>query len=370
MDRKSLEEYEFVFDENIMAGVYGITVTTAPANGVQAFFFNEDKPSLIDVKMSNEEKRLVTSVVLIPNKRLYRNDVNGAGAGFVYFTEDVIEKVQQNFAKTKSNHNSTLNHIDKLEGVYFTESWIVTDPMNDKANALGFKQEDIPKGSWIATMKVENDDLWNDYIKTGIIKGFSIDALLATKKVNKEQMNRTKLQTVIEMSIQRVALSAGLVKYTTKDGEEVYASELILENVLTDEAGNPLPDKDFTVEGIVYQTDGSGVIVKADAEEVKEEETAVEEVIQEEEVSVEEVKVEEDEKAIKIAELEAEVAELNSKYDALETEKNTLEADKIKAEVKAVEMSLDKPATQGIKNAPTKEAVPASGVLGALRKNS
>jgi hypothetical protein len=44
---------------------------------------------------------------------------------------------------------------------------------NDKANELGF---DVPVGTWMLSMKVDNDTIWNDFIKTGKVKGFSIDS--------------------------------------------------------------------------------------------------------------------------------------------------------------------------------------------------
>ena len=69
-----------------------------------------------------------------------------------------------------------------LEGVYFFESWIVTDSKNDKANALGF---DVPVGTWMMSMKVENQTIWNEYVKTGKITGFSIDSRLGVDIKNK-----------------------------------------------------------------------------------------------------------------------------------------------------------------------------------------
>ena len=49
-----------------------------------------------------------------------------------------------------------------------------------------------PIGSWVGTMKVNNDVIWNDFIKTGKVKGFSIEGYFADKatlslsKVNNE----------------------------------------------------------------------------------------------------------------------------------------------------------------------------------------
>ena len=33
-------------------------------------------------------------------------------------------------------------------------------------------------------MKVDSDEIWNDYVKTGKVQGFSIDAMLSLEEVN------------------------------------------------------------------------------------------------------------------------------------------------------------------------------------------
>lgn len=366
---ENLDIYEFVFDPEIMEGVYGISVVDKPANGVQGFYFNEET-EVTSIKLSNEEKRLLTSVVLIPNQKIYRKDIGGNGPGYVYFTEDIIEKLQQNFAKQKSNHNSTINHLDKLEGVYFTESWIVADPEMDKARHLGFKAEDIPVGTWITTMKVDNDELWNDYIKTGVLTGLSIDAMLNTKKIKKEEkivMNRRQLNDVIQMSIQKVALATGMNEFITKDEVKVYSDELILENVITDADGNPLADGEFVIDGKVYKTDNQGVIIEI-TDYVAEEIEAADEEVSSEEAPAGEAEVDKD---AKIAELETKVTELGKALAEAEAKAVEAEAKLVKAEKDVVEMSLQTPAAKGVKNIPpvlsNEESEKATGILGAFR---
>ena len=36
---------------------------------------------------------------------------------------------------------------------------------------------DNPEGTWYGVMKIDNDRLWNDYVKTGELKGFSVEGL-------------------------------------------------------------------------------------------------------------------------------------------------------------------------------------------------
>ena len=63
-----------------------------------------------------------------------------------------------------------------MRDVTVVESWIVTDPANDKSNALGFK--DIPKGSWFVSYKIDNDELW-EKVKSGEVRGYSIEGVFS-----------------------------------------------------------------------------------------------------------------------------------------------------------------------------------------------
>ena len=58
------------------------------------------------------------------------------------------------------------------------ESWIVEDREKDKTALYGM---DNPLGTWAGSFKVNNDDIWNNYVKTGKVKGFSIEGYFADK---------------------------------------------------------------------------------------------------------------------------------------------------------------------------------------------
>ena len=52
------------------------------------------------------------------------------------------------------------------------ESWIVEDEKKDKSALYNLS---VPKGTWMVSVKVNNDDVWNEFVKTGKVKGFSIE---------------------------------------------------------------------------------------------------------------------------------------------------------------------------------------------------
>ena len=347
--------FEFEFDEDT-EGVFAISLVSEPAIDVQMIRFSKEEQVW---KMASEEKRIVVSPVLIPNQKIYRHNIQGE-AGYVFASELTIEKLAQNFFKQGYNFNSTLEHTTPIEGVYFYQSWLVIDPENDTANAYGFT--DLVKGTWFVAMKIENDEVWNDFVKTGKVTGLSMDALLKTRKIEtkkiKQEMKKEIINEIIKLSIQKVAMAFELNEYVLEDGTSIFASSLEVGSIVTDKEGNAIVDYEFTYDGKSYSTDEMGAIKEL---EVKEEEVTapeveveIAEVTIEEEVTTEEVKAEEtpSEDAAKIAELEAMVSELEKKVADLETEITNLEAQVVSKENEVVSFKNETASNEGIIDRP------------------
>lgn len=177
-------------------GVFGISLVENPAMEGDFIALNSNE---IQLKEVSTEQRILVGLVLEPNKPIYRNQ-NGEEFNIV-FDENTIKELSHGFFKNNYQKNSTIEHEEKskIEGVTFVESWIVEDPKNDKSNALGLS---YPKGSWIATMKVDSEEVWNNYVKTGKVKGFSIDAMLSLQEVN--------LKSNIKMSVELIEMLKNL----------------------------------------------------------------------------------------------------------------------------------------------------------------
>lgn len=182
-----MKTYEAVFDAEENSGVYAISLVENPAmEGIMIALSKQE----IQFKEIDKEERKVLGLVLEPNKPIYRNQ--GGEEFNIVFSEQVIKDLSYNFFKSGFHKNSTLEHDskNKIEGVTFVESWIVEDSEKDKSANFGFS---YPKGSWLAVMKIDNDDVWNNYVKTGKVQGFSIDAMLSLKEVNlKSEFNMSK----------------------------------------------------------------------------------------------------------------------------------------------------------------------------------
>ena len=128
--------------------------------------------------------------LLIPNKPIYRK--TEGEEYYIYFSKETVLKASQRYLTNGYQGNSTLEHSDNLEGLTLVESWIVEDEVQDKSRKYGLN---APVGTWMGTIKVNNDEVWNDYVKTGKVKGFSIEGFFADKieasKMNKK-MNENK----------------------------------------------------------------------------------------------------------------------------------------------------------------------------------
>lgn len=170
--------YELVMNtENEESGVDAISFVENPAIKVDFMCFNEDTVQY-SFKELDTEKRIVVGAAMIPNQKIVRKDAKG-NKYFVFFSEDTVRACMEKYFKMSNQTSGTVEHNYKVEGVTVVESWIVEDPKMDKSIALGFSE--LPKGSWMCTYKVDNDEVWED-IKSGKMQGFSVEGFFAAKK--------------------------------------------------------------------------------------------------------------------------------------------------------------------------------------------
>ena len=165
---------ELIIDENdLTSGIDAISVVQSPA--IEANFVALNKHEL-ELKEVDKEKKILMGAALIPNKQIYRrNDKNEEY--YIYFSEDTVRKASELFLMRSNQNNATYEHDKKLKNMSVVESWIIEDEKLDKSRKYGF---DLPKGTWMVSMKVNNEEVWKD-VKDGKVKGFSIEGYFADK---------------------------------------------------------------------------------------------------------------------------------------------------------------------------------------------
>ena len=180
----------------------------------------------LQLKVQDKEKRLLMGLVLEPNKLIYRYDQQTKEEYYITVNEETIVELAHDFIKNANQSYSTIEHDGKeLDGVTFVENWIVEDSKVDKSALYGLS---FKKGSWVTVAKIDNETLWNDYVKNGVVQGFSIDAMVSLEEVNlnkHEQMSEQK--TVIEM-LKDLPNQIKLALTPTKEVEDVKEKEVEL----------------------------------------------------------------------------------------------------------------------------------------------
>jgi len=164
----------FIDEEGELSGIDAISVVELPAIEENFIALKEDiKVELADV---DKEKRILMGAALVPNKKIYRKERDDEY--YIYFSEDTVRRASELFLMKGNQNKSTLEHEAELSGMSVVESWIVEDDTHDKSRKYGLN---MPIGTWMVSMKVNNDEVWEDYVKTGKVKGFSIEGYFTDK---------------------------------------------------------------------------------------------------------------------------------------------------------------------------------------------
>jgi len=197
-------------DVNCFSIVLGAAVETK----LSKFADESNKP----VFFANQEKRIIYSVAMRPNKEIFRKDINGEPA-YITFDAEEVEKMQQSYFKSnnKGLAKMSLNHSDEsITDVYPIESWIVLNPELDKSKTL--LMEDVQAADLILGFKIDNDDVWEKFIKTGEVDGISLEAFLDYEIINPEiNMNTEEKKSFINEVIE-VAKSLFMMNDKEKEG--------------------------------------------------------------------------------------------------------------------------------------------------------
>lgn len=172
----------FIDEEDEISGIEAVSIVENPAIEEEFIALKNHQVKFAEL---DKEKRIIMGAALIPNRPIYRK--NEDKEYYIYFSRETVRKASELFF-IKGNYNkSTLEHGKALSGLVAVESWLIEDPKKDKSAAYGM---DLPKGTWMLSMKVLNDKVWEEYIKTGQVKGFSIEGYFADKLERPNEPNK------------------------------------------------------------------------------------------------------------------------------------------------------------------------------------
>ena len=188
---KELPIYKIFVDPDLddNSGVYAVSLVEKPAIQTNFIYFEEQKAL---ISMSDDEKRIVTGVLLRPDILIYRNL---PPFGEMYWTLEAssIETIRDKFHKQNNGKNVTVDHKLSVEDCYLIESYIVD---RDKG-LLPAEFSDIEDGSWVVSYKIENDEVWNAIKIDKSFKGFSVEGVVIQDLISVESaMSETKKSNI------------------------------------------------------------------------------------------------------------------------------------------------------------------------------
>lgn len=185
---------ELIIDEkDKLSGIDAVSVVQSPAIEENFIALNKHE---VELKEVDTEKKILMGAALIPDKQIYRRNEKGEEY-YIFFSQDTVRKASELFLMNSNQNNATYEHDQKLKGLSVVESWIIEDSKTDKSRLYNF---DLPVGTWMISMKVNNEDVWND-VKAGKIKGFSIEGYFADKlEMNMQEAEEQELiKQIIEI---------------------------------------------------------------------------------------------------------------------------------------------------------------------------
>jgi len=164
---------ELILGDDEFTGIEAISVVENPAIEEDFIALKNEEIKLAEV---NNEKRILMGALLIPNKPIYRR--KGEEEYYIYFSKKTVEKASQLYLMNGNQSKATLEHQYTINGLTLVESWLVEDEVHDKSRKYGLN---VPIGTWMGAVKVNNVQIWEEFVKTGKVKGFSIEGYFADK---------------------------------------------------------------------------------------------------------------------------------------------------------------------------------------------
>jgi len=186
--QEKIKLVELVIDDE--EGVEFVSLVDTPAIESDFLAFKKED---FKFKIQNEEKRIVSGYFMIadlPMMRM-RNDT----VFYCVFRKHTIEKIVNKFMKEGLTNQTNLMHDSQADGVYIIESLII----DKKRGVLPPENfEKVPDGSWWGSMRVENEDIWQQ-VKDGTFKGFSVEGIFSSsKELNLQTRIVAKIREVIK----------------------------------------------------------------------------------------------------------------------------------------------------------------------------
>ncbi len=169
--------YKLIIDENDELGVDYVALVDKPAIEKTWMAFNQGVRYEF---VGNPDQRLISGALMVADLPIYRRDQQGEY--YVVFDADQIKKISHRYHKKGFGANVNMMHDENrvVDNVFMVEDFLIDKTRGNKTPE-GYPT--LTEGSWFGTFKVDNSEVWNDFVKTGVFKGFSVEGAFAHRKV-------------------------------------------------------------------------------------------------------------------------------------------------------------------------------------------
>lgn len=179
---EKLPIYRFVVGEDDDSELEAVALVDRPAIEMnwQAFSATDRKP----IKFTaDSEKKIIAGPLMIADLPIYRRD--GDKEYYCVFTAEDIFNLRNKFCRGMLSKSVNLMHDPNqaVNGVFMIENFII-DSSRGINSPKGYELSD---GSWWGGYKVDNQEVWDEFIKTGEFKGFSVEGVFNSVLVGEEE---------------------------------------------------------------------------------------------------------------------------------------------------------------------------------------
>ena len=218
------ELYELVLKDE-EDSVFALSLVSEPAIMQNFMYFNKDGKMEIRFATADSDKHMIVGPILVPGIKILRLKDDGTPY-YVTFSADTVRKVAQKYLQDNNANNITLEHQKPVNGVSLVESWIADSAVYDKAKQYGLN---VKPGTWMGVFKVGNPEIWNDYVKTGIVKGISLEGLFSHELIKASKIDVDFLdKNIEELTEEEAEIFLGMIKNTIKKDKRYAKGERLV----------------------------------------------------------------------------------------------------------------------------------------------
>lgn len=206
LEKKKPKFYEMKIseDDSDDTSIEFISLVDTPAIQQNWFAFANENQNKFEFKVASEDKMILTGAIMVSNFPILRYHKETKEPYFFYATPENVEIMMKKFARLNFNKNINEMHTDKMVDAYLFESWKVENPEKDKSSLYS---TDVKAGEWWGSVQITNKQYWEENIKSGKLKGFSIEGIANFELVDtpnfslksEEQISETDLNELNDL---------------------------------------------------------------------------------------------------------------------------------------------------------------------------